>query len=285
MNVKDADVSFLSQIEDNPNYVAAKKWRGIRFLFHINDSGNKLITRNEKDKMVAVPQFKRHVAVLDGTVLDCEGVTPSDRTEDAKSVYGRTSPSKDYMDAKLVLFDCLKYKGESLINMPFRVRREYLEKAYRILKDSRFNVVLEKLSHRGKVQQFEDILKQGGEGIVVKQIESKYYPGERSAAWIKVKESDTYDFVIMGFTKGKGKYHNQVGAIIYGAYVGGELKRLGTSGGMTDAERMRMTRNPRKYIGRVAEFEATETTPQGVMLHPRYLGARFDKAPREVVAI
>jgi bifunctional non-homologous end joining protein LigD len=276
-------VSFLSQIEDNPNYVAAKKWRGIRFLFHINDSGNKLVTRNDNDKIVAVPQFKRHVALLDGTVLDCEGVTPSDRTEDAKSVFGRESPSKDHMDAKLVLFDCLTYKGKSLINLPFRVRREYLEKAYRILKDSGLNVVLEKLSHKGKTQQFEDILKRGGEGIVVKQIESRYYPGERSAAWIKVKESDTYDFVIMGFTKGKGKYSSQIGAIIYGAYVGGELKRLGTSGGMTDAERMRMTRNPRKYIGRVAEFEATEITTQGVMLHPRFVGVRFDKSAGEVV--
>jgi len=283
MSLKDADVSFLEEIEDSPEYAVSRKWRGIRFLFHISDSGNKLVTRNAKNKIDAVPQFKQQIPLLDGTALDCEGITSSDRTEDAKSVYGRESPGEDYKDAKLVLFDCLKYKGKNLMGLPFRVRRQYLEKAYKILKDLGIPVVLEKFLHNGKVKIFKDIVRSGGEGVVLKNLESQYHPGERSASWIKVKESDTYDYVILGFTKGKGKYRNQIGAIIYGTYEDGQLKRLGTSSGMTDAERRDMTRNPRKYIGKVAEFEATDITERGVMRHPRFVGVRFDKPAREVI--
>jgi ATP-dependent DNA ligase len=282
MNIKDADIGFLEKIEDNPNYVVSRKWRGIRFLFHINDNGNRLVTRNGKNKISAVPQFKANIPELDGTVLDCEGITPSDRTEDAKRVFGRESPVENYKDAKLLLFDCLKYKGKQIIDLPLRKRREYLEKAYRILKDLRLNVSLEKLSHENKVKKLEDIIKRGGEGMIIKQLGSKYYPGERTAAWLKVKESDTYDYIILGFTKGKGKYWNQIGAIVYGVYENGKLKRLGTAGGMTDAERRDMARNPRKYIGKVAEFEATDITERGVMRHPRFLGIRWDKSIIEV---
>ena len=49
----------------------------------------------------------------------------------------------------------------------------------------------------------------GMEGIVAKRKESVYWPGKRSSDWLKIKSMPQEEFVIGGFTEGKGsRYQN-----------------------------------------------------------------------------
>lgn len=279
MLAKTGDEAWLVEIEPDKDWVATRKWDGIRLIFFLNNTGNRLLTRSGQDIIKKNLRFQKIVRELDDTILDSEGITPSDYLGDVQSLVHRDAPSTQM---RLVIFDCLRYKGEKLIHLPLAERRIYLRKAYNILKQHKFPVSIEKLIRRSKKLYYRKIVGASGEGVMAKDLQAPYTPGKRTSAWIKVKPRNTYDFIILGFTSGTGKYKNQIGAIIYGALYEGERVEVGKSSGMTDSERLDMTRNPNKYIGKVAEFEAQEITRSGAMRHPEYIQLRPDLAAREI---
>ena len=66
-------------------------------------------------------------------------------------------------------------------------------------------------------------LASGFEGVVGKRKESRYEAGRRSASWLKVKPTRSADFVIGGYTKGKGA-RAPLGAILVGYWDQGQLR-------------------------------------------------------------
>ena len=58
-------------------------------------------------------------------------------------------------------------------------------------------------------------LASGFEGVIGKRKESRYETGRRSQSWLKVKPTQTADFVIGGYTKGKGS-RAPLGALLVG---------------------------------------------------------------------
>ena len=53
----------------------------------------------------------------------------------------------------------------------------------------------------------------GLEGIMAKRRDSRYEPGKRTGAWLKVKSRRTMDCVIIGYTEGKGDRASHFGAL------------------------------------------------------------------------
>jgi DNA ligase-1 len=53
-------------------------------------------------------------------------------------------------------------------------------------------------------EEFLNYLKEGFEGVVIKNLYSKYEPGRRSDQWLKIKKGDTVDVYIIGATKSTG---------------------------------------------------------------------------------
>ena len=62
-------------------------------------------------------------------------------------------------------------------------------------------------------------LASGFEGVVGKRKESRYEAGRRSTSWLKVKPTQSADFVIGGYTQGKGS-RAPLGAILVGYWEG-----------------------------------------------------------------
>jgi len=56
----------------------------------------------------------------------------------------------------------------------------------------------------------------GFEGIVAKRLDSRYEPGQRSGAWLKMRVNQGQEFVIGGYTPGSGSFD----ALIFGYYEG-----------------------------------------------------------------
>src|SRR4029077_2900340 len=69
----------------------------------------------------------------------------------------------------------------------------------------------------------------GLEGIVAKRKSSIYQPGKRSPDWLKIKSRQQKEFVVCGFTEGKGS-RKHFGALPLGAYRNGKLPYFGHSG-------------------------------------------------------
>jgi len=67
------------------------------------------------------------------------------------------------------------------------------------------------------------------EGIVAKRKTSTYRPGKRSTDWLKIKARPQQEFVVCGFTEGKGS-RKHFGALLLGGYRNGRLRYFGHSG-------------------------------------------------------
>jgi bifunctional non-homologous end joining protein LigD len=66
-------------------------------------------------------------------------------------------------------------------------------------------------------------LASGFEGVVGKRKDSRYEAGRRSASWLKVKAAQTGEFVVGGYTRGKGS-RASLGALLIGYWDGGSLR-------------------------------------------------------------
>ena len=70
-----------------------------------------------------------------------------------------------------------------------------------------------------------------------KRAQSLYQPGKRGGAWVKVKTRGRQEFVIAGYTLGKGRRSKGIGALILAVERDGELVYVGNCGtGFDDRE-------------------------------------------------
>ena len=159
------------------------------------------------------------------------------------------------------------------------------------------------LADKGKAL-FDLTKAKGMEGIVAKRKASAYRPGKRSADWLKITSRSQQEFVVGGFTEGKGS-RKQLGALLLGAYRNGKLHYFGHAGsgfsekGLRDAlERMTPLftdmppfENPPRVPERiqwvkpklVCEISFAEWTQDGELRQTVFLGWRDDKKAKDVV--
>ena len=95
---------------------------------------------------------------------------------------------------------------------------------------------------------------QGLEGVVAKLRRSRYEPGKRSSAWLKIKIRPEQEFVVGGWTPGEGNARD-LGAVVVGVYEGSKLRFAGKVGSGFDAR----TRRPLRE--RLAELELGPDDP------------------------
>src|SRR5574343_903476 len=120
---------------------------------------------------------------------------------------------------------------------------------------------------------FNDIISEGGEGIILKNIDAGYSFGKRNSDVMKIKEEITEDLEVIGLIEGEGKYRDTTGA----------LKLIRTNGkeiydyGMTDKERETWWENPSAIIGKYVEIKAMKELTDGTLREPRFKAVRYDK--------
>lgn len=126
----------------------------------------------------------------------------------------------------------------------------------------------------------------------------------RSMDWLKFKCANQQEFVVGGYTEPKGERVG-FGALLIGVYEGDDLRYAGKVGTGFDDETLdrlhdrftSLARETSPFLGAdlsdrdvhwvsaklVAEVAFMEWTDEGRLRHPRYLGFRTDKEPKEVV--
>lgn len=124
---------------------------------------------------------------------------------------------------KLFLFELLMHNGKVFIDEPYRVRYKKLERVTQsnVLAD---RVVCKALDCVSKM--FDRCVEQGAEGVVLKSLkeDSVYQAGVRGWHWVKWKAEyaeglrDTFDLVVIGAFRGKGKRAGSYGALLCAAY-------------------------------------------------------------------
>jgi len=209
------------------------------------------------------------------------------------------------------VFDVLVLAGRDITREPLSVRQALLqEKVLPHLSDpvrylAPLDGTLPTLVHSVKTH--------GLEGLVAKRRDSRYEPGLRSGAWMKMRVNRGQEFVIGGYTPGTRTFD----ALVIGYYEGGRLIYASrTRNGFTPALRVQLFKKfrgletdacpfanlPEQKGGRwgegltakkmaecrwlrpvlVGQFEFLEWTADGHLRHTRFVALREDKDARHV---
>ena len=127
------------------------------------------------------------------------------------------------------IFDIIRHEKD-LLNIPIIERKEILMKV--VHPDD--NIAIVPFNEVKNIEEeFLNYLKEGFEGVILKNTYSKYEPGKRSDQWLKIKKGDTVDVHIIGATKSTGSI--PFGALLMekdGKYFG----KVGT--GFSDQDRV-----------------------------------------------
>jgi bifunctional non-homologous end joining protein LigD len=115
-------------------------------------------------------------------------------------------------------FDLPYFAGVDLRARPYRDRHRYLAQC--LLPSPLVQLV--HAADDGEAM-FEAALASGFEGVIGKRKEGRYEAGKRSTAWLKVKPTQSAEFVIGGYTRGKGS-REALGALLVGYWDGAQLR-------------------------------------------------------------
>jgi bifunctional non-homologous end joining protein LigD len=239
-------------------------------------------------------------AIFDGeaVVLDTGGRSHFGKLQVALS-------HKDDSQVKIFIFDLLYLNGEDLRKFSLRERKERLKKILRKSNDVIFFS--------------EDVEASGGEflkvccqheleGIISKDSTAPYHSG-RGPLWCKSKCTKRQEFVIGGYTPGKGQRESGLGALLLGVYEkhGGKNKfrYVGKVGSGFDFRALEDVRNKVEKLEQkkspfnlnspkehgthwikpklIAEIKFSTWTDNHILRHPVFLGFREDKKQNDII--
>jgi ATP-dependent DNA ligase len=206
------------------------KWDGFRTIAFRDGDEIHLQSRNGRPMNRYFPDVVEQVGAMaaDGVVLDGEICVTVDGVQEFDLLSQRIHPAEsrvrmlaDKTPASYVAFDLLAEGGKELLALPYTERRARLEKLK--LDPVELTEVVADRAAAGKW------LAGTGEGVIAKQADAPYRPGERKGM-VKIKRVRTADAVVAAFRFGKEE--GTVGSLILGMYDDdGELHIVGHTSG------------------------------------------------------
>ncbi|MBA3935907.1 MAG: hypothetical protein H0X38_00440 [Planctomycetes bacterium] len=292
------------------------KWDGYRALARWDGGSFAVCSRNGLDLAPRIPELTtlarmvRYPLLLDGEIvaLDRHGHPSFSalQTRMPTRFGGRSGHTWDAerFTIQYMIFDVLHVRGSSTRALPYGERRAVLE-ALRLCGKHWQTPA----AHEDGAALLALMVRAGQEGVIAKRLTSRYLIGRRSPDWIKVKNHQSDDFLVVGhWSSGK----HELSSLLLGCYAspadaraGHNLRFCGKVGtGFTEQDRarlaqvlVRLRRDEPPCTGElprgagvrwceprlVAQIRFTEWTHDGALRHPAFLGLRSDKEPRQVV--
>ena len=268
-----------------PEWVFERKLDGIRLLAFKRGHQVELLSRNRLPQDEAYPAVVAAIRALPQSDLVLDG--------EALGVWG---PRAGEGAPSYHVFDVLWIDGRDLTEQPLDARRAVLE----TLSLAPPLVRVERLDDAAP---WERACREGWEGVIAKRRDS-LYEHRRSPHWLKMKCEASQELVVGGFTDPQGTRVG-LGALLVGYYEGRDLVFAGKVGTGLDRKLLRALRErldpleiPETPFSKAAglprarahwvrpevvvQVAFMEWTAAGKLRHPRLVGLRIDKAPRDV---
>jgi bifunctional non-homologous end joining protein LigD len=266
-----------------PEWIFERKFDGIRLLAFKRGPSVRLLSRNRLPQNASYPSVVDAIADLpvDDAILDGE----------ATGVWGRQGRVAYHV------FDILWLDGRDVTSLPLDERRA-------LLSTLPLRSPLQRVELVEGAKPWQRACKEGWEGVIAKRRDSPY-EHRRSKLWLKMKCEASQELVVGGFTDPQGGRVG-LGALLVGYYDGDDFVFAGKVGTGFDTKLLldlrsrldaieiatppftKATGLPRVRAHWVrpeivVQVAFIEWTVHGKLRHPRLLGIRPDKSPREVV--
>ncbi len=208
---------------------------GFRCQVHVNKKEIKLFTRGSgefelrcfPEIMEGLQRLQLKKTIFDGELRGTAAKYDGFKAMQARARYkSRISEKalKEYLSTKpkefplqLIVFDLLMHEGKSFMKEQYTHRRAALEE---VTDSSRIIIPVSKiLTHTPKeiISLYaQKIKKEKHEGLVLKQLNLDYLPGDKTH-WVKLKKFESLDLVILGFSTGEHQ-DRKYGQALVGAY-------------------------------------------------------------------
>ncbi len=260
-----------------PEWIFERKFDGIRLIAFKQGSDVRLFSRNRLPQNI--PAVARAIAGLPSENLILDGEITWDRS------------------GAYHVFDIVWVGDRDVRSLPLEERRA-------LLSELPFTPPLQRVAALKDPNPWERAEREGWEGVIAKRRDSRY-EHRRSPHWLKMKCEASQEFVVGGFTDPQGARVG-LGALLVGYFDGEDLVFAGKIGTGFDTKLLRELRSRldaievattpftkakglprlRAHWARpeiVVQVAFIEWTVHGKLRHPRLLGVRYDKNPRDVV--
>ncbi len=296
---------------NDPAWLYEPKLDGYRIVAYIHNGAVRLVSRGGLDITAPFPEIARELSeqavgsmILDGEIvaLTAEGRPSFNALQNRAQLKAANeiAAAQRETPVAMVCFDLLHFAGVNVRNCTYLERRRYLSQC--LLPSA--HVQLIHATSDGETL-YAAAIEHGFEGIVAKRKDSKYQSGRRAPMWAKIKASHTADFVVGGYTKGKGA-RESIGALLLGFWHNGALEYVGHVGSGLDETVIRALQVRFKQLGVkqqpfskkpplhrpttwleprvVVEVSFEDRTPDGMLRAPVFVKVRDDIAADDVRA-
>lgn len=261
-----------------PEWIFERKFDGIRLLAYKQARSVQLYSRNRLPQDLpsitrAIQELPAQEVILDGEVTWSRG------------------------NVAYHVFDMLWLNGQDFTSLP-------LEERLALLKEIPLHAPLHRVPSLDDPKPWQRAASEGWEGVIAKRRDS-VYEHRRSRNWLKMKCESSQEFVVGGFTDPQGRRIG-LGALLVGYFENDDFVFAGKIGTGFNTklllelrarlDAMEVTKPPfTKAVGLprlrmhwvrpeiVVQIGFIQWTAHGKLRHPRLLGLRSDKSPRDVV--
>jgi DNA ligase D-like protein (predicted ligase) len=199
-------LAVQSQPFDSDDYLFEVKWDGVRALTGVDSSGYRIWGRQLADYSQRYPELDSLRLLPGGTVLDGELIVLCSGRADLGELMRRHQlvngrkirDASRIRPATYVVFDLLYEGGRSLLGRPLSERRQRLQELVARYPGDHL-AFSDDVVGAGR-DFFEKVIEGGHEGVMAKQVSSRYLPGKRGQAWRKIKPFQILPCVVIGYT-------------------------------------------------------------------------------------
>jgi len=294
MLAKEIDKPF-----DDKDWLFEIKWDGYRAIAEKNKKTILLYSRNGLSFLSTYPIVADQISIIkEDVVIDGEIVVLNSDGNPDFQLLQHYSENQD-KPIQYHIFDLLELNGHDTTQLPLTDRKELLKKiipANEVIKYS--DHILKDGKYFFQVSKEKNL-----EGIMAKKCNSKYYAGERTNEWLKIKHHKTQEAIIAGYTQPAGS-RKYFGALILATKHGNKLEYIGHTGGGFNYKSLKemyeklqplihekspfdkkiKTNTPVTWVRPelICEVKFSEITADGKLRHPIFLHLRSDKNINEV---
>ncbi|MEZ6120812.1 MAG: non-homologous end-joining DNA ligase [Pirellulaceae bacterium] len=219
---------------DSDEFQFEVKWDGTRAVAYIDQHRIRLMNRRRFDITDRYPELQCLQALPAGTMLDGEIVVldavgkadfPALQSREQARSALKIQTLSQASPVTYLVFDQMYQQFASLMQRPLQDRRAVLDETTLQLDESAPVFVSQAILGAG-TSLFETVVAQQMEGVMAKRLTSRYEPGKRSDAWLKIKRSQQLVCVIFGYVPKQDDFES----LILAAEVAGQLRYVGRVG-------------------------------------------------------